>query len=309
MPGQAGTACLRDQGHGRTLLSPVESAPRRRQTGEVALSPEPGASAFEPAARVAQLASELVAALRHPEFFTALGTALAGYARFQNFIVYRLQPTRTAQLIATNLDRDHLLRQMREFSQGLFLLDPFYISSIEADAKPFLRLSDIAPEDFLETDFYRLHYRNVGVTDECRFIVPIGEADFLHVFVERDAPDQAFEPDEMARLEVLGPLIVSAVQDHWKWWTERTRPSGSSPLGFDLNGVIASIQPKTLTPREIDIVSWMLQGHSSKVIAHRLDIAVGTVTNHKRNIYGKLDIHSQSQLFNRFLQALLSTHD
>jgi DNA-binding CsgD family transcriptional regulator len=35
-----------------------------------------------------------------------------------------------------------------------------------------------------------------------------------------------------------------------------------------------------------------------------LDIEEGTVTNHKRNIYAKLHVHSMAQLFNLFLKSL-----
>jgi DNA-binding CsgD family transcriptional regulator len=48
----------------------------------------------------------------------------------------------------------------------------------------------------------------------------------------------------------------------------------------------------------------MLKGHSAKSMARTLDIEEGTVTNHKRNLYAKLGIHSQAQLFDRFLRTL-----
>jgi DNA-binding CsgD family transcriptional regulator len=35
-----------------------------------------------------------------------------------------------------------------------------------------------------------------------------------------------------------------------------------------------------------------------------LNIEEGTVTNHKRNIYAKIGVHSQAQLFDRFLRTL-----
>jgi DNA-binding CsgD family transcriptional regulator len=48
----------------------------------------------------------------------------------------------------------------------------------------------------------------------------------------------------------------------------------------------------------------MLKGHSAKSIAGALDIEEGTVSNHKRNIYAKVGVHSQAQLFDRFLRTL-----
>lgn len=59
-----------------------------------------------------------------------------------------------------------------------------------------------------------------------------------------------------------------------------------------------------LTAREREVIRFMLLGHSSKSIAHCLDIAVGTVKNHRKSIYRKLAIRSQSALFARFLNLI-----
>ena len=62
--------------------------------------------------------------------------------------------------------------------------------------------------------------------------------------------------------------------------------------------------PGKLTDREAEIVEMMLKGHSAKSMARVLGIEAGTAANHKRNIYAKLDIHSQAQLFDMFLRTL-----
>ena len=59
-----------------------------------------------------------------------------------------------------------------------------------------------------------------------------------------------------------------------------------------------------LSAREREIVALILKGHSSKSIAWQLAIAVGTVKNHRKNIYRKLAITSQSALFARFLRGI-----
>ncbi|RTF06923.1 response regulator transcription factor, partial [Serratia marcescens] len=56
-----------------------------------------------------------------------------------------------------------------------------------------------------------------------------------------------------------------------------------------------------LTPREREIVDLILAGCSSQQIADRLFISLGTVKNHRKNIYGKLNIGSQAELFSLLL--------
>ena len=60
----------------------------------------------------------------------------------------------------------------------------------------------------------------------------------------------------------------------------------------------------SLTPREHEVAVHILKGHSSKSLAREINISPETVKIHRRNIYRKLEISSQSELFARFLNTL-----
>lgn len=55
-------------------------------------------------------------------------------------------------------------------------------------------------------------------------------------------------------------------------------------------------QAHRLTPREVDVASLVLQGHSIKMVAKLLYISDGTVQTHMKNLYRKLDLHSKQEL-------------
>lgn len=59
-----------------------------------------------------------------------------------------------------------------------------------------------------------------------------------------------------------------------------------------------------LTQREREIVQLVLVGHSSDSIGRNLGISLPTVKTHRRNIYSKLQISSQAELFSLFLLHL-----
>ena len=59
-----------------------------------------------------------------------------------------------------------------------------------------------------------------------------------------------------------------------------------------------------LTDRERQISQFLLRGHSSKSIARELSIAPGTVMVHKRNLFAKLGISSQYELFSLLIDEL-----
>ena len=57
-----------------------------------------------------------------------------------------------------------------------------------------------------------------------------------------------------------------------------------------------------LSLRERELVQLILAGHPTANIAERLGITVGTVKNHRRRIYEKLDITTERELFLQFFQ-------
>lgn len=58
----------------------------------------------------------------------------------------------------------------------------------------------------------------------------------------------------------------------------------------------ASDSGKTLSQREIEIVSYVVKGYTNKQIADRLCLSQHTVITHRRNIANKLQIHSSAGL-------------
>lgn len=61
---------------------------------------------------------------------------------------------------------------------------------------------------------------------------------------------------------------------------------------------------EVLTSRELEITRLILVGHSSNSISMNLGISLPTVKTHRRNIYNKLQISSQAELFSLFLLHL-----
>lgn len=73
----------------------------------------------------------------------------------------------------------------------------------------------------------------------------------------------------------------------------------SFPLDI-MQGIARDESPATtleaLTAREMDIVEFVKQGLSNKIIAHKIKLSENTVRNHLRNIMGKLGLKNRVQL-------------
>ena len=60
-----------------------------------------------------------------------------------------------------------------------------------------------------------------------------------------------------------------------------------------------------LTPQETDLLKLMVEGHHYKTAAHQMGISVNTVSFHLKNIYDKLQVHTQSQAVVKALRERL----
>lgn len=256
-----------------------------------------------PLAWVSRWSARLMRACEVAEGLGELHRCLGALAPVTNFIVFEYARERRPVLIDSNYERNYMQAAMAPYCDGLYLLDPFWRTVVDGRAG-LVRMDDIAPEDFRQSEYFLRHYQATGVVDELRYVVPLASGAWVHVFVEREASLPTFDEAERSRFGDLEPLVRAFVERHFAWREARYMPAQPRRPGFDLRSQIGSMQPGEITSRETDIIELMLKGYSAKSMACALDIAEGTVTNHKRNIYAKMGVHSQAQLFDRFLSTL-----
>ncbi|MEG0375518.1 MAG: helix-turn-helix transcriptional regulator [Raoultibacter sp.] len=99
----------------------------------------------------------------------------------------------------------------------------------------------------------------------------------------------------MAFLVLLGALLLSSDSNlRTGWGFVRPGASSESDDSFRMCQVIA--QDFGLTQRELEIMHSIIIGKSRRDIAEDMFITPNTIKTHLHNLYGKLDIHSESDL-------------
>ena len=87
--------------------------------------------------------------------------------------------------------------------------------------------------------------------------------------------------------------------------TSATCYRSTPPKPSQHNQSTVNVQGKSrlplLTRRELEIVTLILKGHSNLSLAAVLELSMNTVKVHRRQIYSKLNISSQAELFRVFL--------
>ena len=114
-----------------------------------------------------------------------------------------------------------------------------------------------------------------------------------------------FTKTELDRLRLIESIVQAAMGNIWRRWAAAHAASeGDGGLHRRLTRCFDNFGEGSLTDREREITQLLLRGHSAKSVARELRIAPGTVMVHKRNLFAKLGITSQNELFSRFIDEL-----
>ncbi|CRM94910.1 Nitrogen regulation protein C [Pseudomonas sp. 22 E 5] len=235
---------------------------------------------------------QMIDALDQPNFWTQLVRLLDQYVPCDSWVALLFSSEHRPLVFAECPGADGTPDQLfQDYLNGLYLLDPFYIASREHARTGLLRLAEVAPEHFELTEYYQRYFRLNVVADEIQFNCHLPDGRTLCLSL---GSKQRFNPQQIALLSLIQPWVLSLLRQRLPH--ELKQVSTPQPIQNDDWGA-------QLTARELDVGRLMLSGCSSKEIARKLQISVETVKVHKKHIYSKLGIKSQSELFSIFLQA------
>lgn len=158
---------------------------------------------------------------------------------------------------------------------------------------------------------YRHHfYQATGWQEEVGLILPVRDGLTLMLFLGRLDKRSTLSQRELGRLEQLFPLVHSLCRQQWlqsqPLLAQSTAQPDSASLKSAVEQAMASVGGDRLTRRERQVAELLLQGLDTEAIAAELGIGSGTVKNHRKHLYGKLRLGSRAELFNLFLNHLIT---
>ena len=194
-------------------------------------------------------------------------------------------------------NRRHFLDR---YLAGPYLLDPLYQMAISGSKPTMCRFRDTHPDRFRSSEYYHQYVERTHLVDEIDFLRDMSPMSTLVIVAGRT--ENRFTRTERNRLHTIEPLVVAAMQRVWDKWQQTSSPDRD--IHQRLTDCFDNFGDEVLTQREREITQLLLRGHSTKSVARELDIAPGTVMVHKRNLFSKLGITSQYELFSRFIDNL-----
>jgi len=213
-------------------------------------------------------------------------------------MILRYWPDRVPEVLADRLDPKERPYLYGDYLAGVYRLSPFYRLSAGLKEPRLVRLKEIAPEGFRQSEYFRSYFARIGVNDLAGMLLPVAGGGVVHVSFARSERRPSFGRRVLGELREVLPVFSALAQRQWRDGAEgKARARAASPLEI-MRGEF------DLTRRETEIAEAMLAGHSSKSMARLLAISAETVKVHRRNLYAKVNIASQAELFSLFLARM-----
>ena len=249
-------------------------------------------------------AGRIVDRIGTPDFPRALADGLHEIADYDFTVIFGYVGSARAMDLYDDFPPERRRLHVEEYLEGPYLLDPFFLASRELTKPGLWRLREIAPDRFYQGEYYRNYYAQTGLAEEIGFLVRLSDDVALVISMMRKK--KRFSNAEMRALKRVLPVVDAACRQNWR---ELALSDSRMPPGMDarVDTAFRSIGEGVLTPREREVVELTLRGHSADAIGKLLGISAGTVRIHRRNIYSKLRISSQGELFSLFINAILES--
>ena len=250
---------------------------------------------------------QLVSSIGGESFAISLSDALKEIAPFDYTVVFGYLGSASPLDLYDDFPRGKGKIFIEDYQVGPYLLDPFYLASTKPVESGLYRLRDLAPDRFYQSEYFRNYYVQTGLAEEIGFCINLPDKAVVIVSLMR--AKKMFTAKEMRDLGKYFPIVQAACSKHWHDLASkfgvprRSERNGGRNRSLDL--AFQKFGKDLLTSREREVVEFTLKGHSAVAVGQILEISPGTVRIHRRNIYAKLRIRSQGELFTEFIKTLL----
>ncbi len=254
-------------------------------------------------------AALLIEALNDARFPKVMEGVCRRAAQFDSTVVYAYHDERPPIDLYHSAPVDPAKHSLDQYQSAAYLLDPFFHACQRGIEAGVYRLRDFAPDHFFRSEYYRSYYAKTSIIDELGMFVPMSGGRVIVVSMSREGDSNPFRKKEIEAIELIEPVVRAAVLRHWHnpEAAELATPPGNGrydTLPMRVQEATQLNNRPAVTNREAEVVSLILRGYSSVSIAAMLGISISTVKVHRKNIYAKLRISSQAELFSLFVPVL-----
>jgi DNA-binding CsgD family transcriptional regulator len=250
----------------------------------------------------------LIDAIGTESFPQTLSDTLKGIAPFDYTVVFGYLGAARPMDLFDDFPAGKRRVFVQDYQEGPYLLDPFFLACGNQVVPDLYRIRDLAPDRFFQGEYFRSYYARTGLAEEIGYFIEMPEKAIVVVSLMR--AKKAFSAKEFRQFGEFWPIVRATCARHWGDLSARfgieAEHSSDASIHQSVELAFTNFGEGILTPREREVVEFTLKGHSADAVGRILEISPGTVRIHRRNVYSKLQIRSQGELFSKFIDTLVS---
>ncbi len=248
--------------------------------------------------------SRAIAALGTDEFFPALVAAISAQVKIQYPQVWLYHKDLPPSILYHEIPDGALHEQIDQYLDGPYREDPFYQTSMHQPRAKIYRLSRVTMGKLQDSDYYRNYYSGTGTCDEVVYLAKVHAGNVINLSMMRLSDADPFTEEEYETLYLLAEPVSELLKSHSEHSEFAATHLIQPGIDHQIDLAFRTFGQSMLSPREKDVLELMLRGYGTDISAERLEIAVETVRRHRKSIYRKLDVSSQTDLFSLFLNSM-----
>ncbi|PCH75369.1 MAG: hypothetical protein COC12_01000 [Rhodobacteraceae bacterium] len=241
-----------------------------------------------------------ILAIGTSDFIACATDYLRASVWFKGVFVSELRGRKPPRHVYDNVQSDRRYDVVDTYLDRSYLLDPFFDSYLKDPSSRIATLNEVSPDRFHSSTYFKVYYNGLNLQDEIGIFVQLSTKSTLFYSLGRRHDERRFSKPEIAAFHTLLPVFAALNKQHFN---RALRSDPDQGTGHSIDSALAQFGQGVLTPREQEIANLILKGHSSRSIAARTETSVGTVKTHRKNLFRKLQISSQGELFHAFFNG------
>jgi DNA-binding CsgD family transcriptional regulator len=248
--------------------------------------------------------SRAIAALGTGQFFPSLIEAINGQVAIDYPQIWLYHRDLPPKILYHRIPKHAVASQIDQYLEGPYREDPFYQTSMHQPRSKIYRLSRITMGKLQDSDYYRNYYADTGTCDEAVYLAKLQAGNVINLSMMRLADRTPFSDQEYESLYLLAEPVSELLKSHTEYSGFAATHLIQPGINHQIDLAFRTFGESLLSPREKAVLELMLRGYGTHISAERLLIAVETVRRHRKSIYRKLDVNSQTDLFSLFLNSM-----
>lgn len=248
--------------------------------------------------------SKAIAGLGTESFFPALVSAINNQVKIDYPQVWLYHKDLPPRALYYEIPDAEVHAQIDQYLDGPYREDPFYQTSMHQPRAKIYRLSRVTMGKLQESSYYTEYYSDLGACDEVVYLSKLQAGNVINLSMMRKADREPFSDAEYEALYVLAEPVSELLKSHTEHGDFAATNLIQPGIDHQIDLAFRTFGASLLSPREKDVLELMLRGYGTDISAERLTIAVETVRRHRKSIYRKLDVSSQTDLFSLFLNSM-----